>query len=44
MADEIGVHRQTVYLWEAGRQAPDAYLLAAAARAVDAPVGELLGA
>lgn len=42
LAAEVGVHRQTAYLWEAGRQAPDAYLLARVANALGAAVGDLL--
>lgn len=42
LAERIGVHRQTVYRWEAGTQPPDAYGLAMACLVCGVDVGAVL--
>lgn len=38
----VGVHKQTIWRWEAGNQLPDAYDLAHLARAIGCSVKALL--
>lgn len=44
LAEACGVHKQTAYLWEAGRQAPDAFLLAMICHTLGVKADALIGA